>query len=274
MGMLLETRGNEAPHRPLQSPPLCSQKPMPGPGCLFGALGLDSPRLPELVLVGDSGQQEIPSHSLVTSGWAPEGKCKPLESEGLERLALRTEVIALSELRTCVPAALGLHLSGSPTIANFTPGKGRRSTVLASISPFFREKHLVEQKAISGAFQACLLWSPWVGRGGRWLLALASRLRWQARPFQIALPRDSDPGEGDHCYVFQPQRWVLPAQGASEGEEVTAEEGAAGQENSASLLRPSIRITSEAQGHSPHASKMTIFSSICSVDPDSTQIPF
>ncbi|XP_034520428.1 ras-specific guanine nucleotide-releasing factor RalGPS1 isoform X7 [Ailuropoda melanoleuca] len=210
----------------------------------------------------------------VTSGWAPEGKCKPLESEGLERLALRTEVIALSELRTCVPAALGLHLSGSPTIANFTPGKGRRSTVLASISPFFREKHLVEQKAISGAFQACLLWSPWVGRGGRWLLALASRLRWQARPFQIALPRDSDPGEGDHCYVFQPQRWVLPAQGASEGEEVTAEEGAAGQENSASLLRPSIRITSEAQGHSPHASKMTIFSSICSVDPDSTQIPF
>lgn len=58
------------------------------------------------------------------------------------------------------------------------------------------------------------------------------------------------------------------------GEEVTAEDGAAVQENSASLLRPSIRITSEAQGHSPHASKMTIFSNICSVDPDSTQVPF
>lgn len=60
--MLLETRGNEAPRPPPQSPPLCSQNPTPGP---------DGPRLPELVLMGDSGQQEIPSHSLVTSGWAP-----------------------------------------------------------------------------------------------------------------------------------------------------------------------------------------------------------
>lgn len=135
--MLLETRGNEAPHRPLQSPPLCSQNPMPGLAVCLVHSGLDSPRLPELVLVGDSGQQEIPSHSLVTSEWAPEGKCKPLESKGPECLAPRTGVTALSELRTCVLAALGLHLSGSPTIANFTPGKGGRSTVLASISPFF-----------------------------------------------------------------------------------------------------------------------------------------
>ena len=96
----------------------------------------------------------------------------------------------------------------------------------------------------------------------------------QTRPLHFALPRNPDPREGAHCCVFQPQRWVLTAQGASEGEEVTAEDGAAGQGNRAWLLEPSVRITSEAQGHSPHVFQMTFFSNICSVDPGSTQVPF
>lgn len=74
--------------------------------------------------------------------------------------------------------------------------------------------------------------------------------------------------------VLQPQRWVLPAQGASGGEAVTAKDGAAAPEISALLLTPSIRLTSEAQGHSLLASKMTLVSDICSVDPGSTQVPF
>lgn len=62
----------------------------------------------------------------------------------------------------------GLHQGKASPLSNLTLKDGRRSAVLSLHLSLFSQNFQDEQDVVSGAFQACLLWSTGVDTRGPW----------------------------------------------------------------------------------------------------------